>query len=563
MNDQNGDKTAGGETEAGARTNPVKASEATAAKASASEAPHALDEPEDELEPPEHEDDIEDSELEADPEPPEEAEAQVSETAPEQPPEKTKRRGGAVKVLAYLIALSLAGGGGYYLWNTYFAAPESAETDAAPSESSPAPEQKNEAERPLQAPETSAAPKASAENTASESEPAPAEPSPAVATQSAVAPSAAPGSTMTAETEKPAPAAEASQPAKDEAPVAAKPASESAASETKAAVEPATKAPGETAAAAAASSEPTPPAESAAAENKPAAESAPAASPREAAAPATAPEAAKPVEAAAPAPAPAPVEPTKPVAAPVETSPASAPAANPQTAEALAAVTAKLAAADATIETLSQRLQSVESQLGALKSEARAAPPPAPPDNSGEAAARLALAQSLLNAMRQGDDYSAQIAALQKLGADPEQLARLRAGLSAPSLGDLEQEFAALAPKLVESAAPIERTDAAKPPQSLKDAIWAQVETEARKLVRIRPAGSAEQDAAAATVAMIEKDLRAGDLAAALAERLQLPPPARSLSDRWAAGVQARIDAESAAKAELSAALRNLSKAKT
>ncbi len=115
----------------------------------------------------------------------------------------------------------------------------------------------------------------------------------------------------------------------------------------------------------------------------------------------------------------------------------------------------------------------------------------------------------------------------------------------------------------MESAAPVERTGAAKPPQSLKDAIWARVETEARKLVRIRPAGSAEQDAAAATVATIEKDLRAGDLAAAFAERQQLPPAARSLSDRWAAGVKARIDAESAAKAELNAALRYLTKIKT
>ena len=86
---------------------------------------------------------------------------------------------------------------------------------------------------------------------------------------------------------------------------------------------------------------------------------------------------------------------------------------------------------------------------------------------------------------------------------------------------------------------------------------------EANKLVRIRPAGSAEQDAAAATVATIEKDLRAGDLSGALAERQQLAPAARSLSDQWAASVQTRIEAESAAKAALNAALRNLTKPKT
>ncbi len=551
MSDQNGDKTAAGETRAGSETSPETTPKAAAeARATADAAPRAHDAPEDESEPPEPDGDLEDSELEDDSEAPEEAGSRRPESPPEPPQEKAKRRGGVVKFFAYLIVLAATGGGGYYLWNTYFIAPETAdEISASPEPSAPASEQKAEAEKPVPAPEAGAATvesKAPGEGAESVNKPPSAAPRPAAAPETAAPPPAAPQPTKMTEAEKPASAE-------------AKPPSESA---------PAAKAEGETAAPAAQApspSTPKPPAASAASENKPAVQPPPAAAPEKPAAEAATPEPAKAAEAVTPAPAPAPIAAPAPAEAPNPAAPAAAPsAANPQTDEALAAMATKLAAAEVTVERLSQRLQSVEGELGALKSEARApSAREAGPDNSGEAAARLAVAQSLLSAVRQGDDYSGQIEALQKLGAGPERLARLRAGLSAPGVEVLMKQFAALAPQLLEAAAPEKLAEKAKPPQNLKDAILAHVTAEARKLVRIRPAGSAEQDAAAAGIAQVEKDLRAGDLTAALADRQKLPPPARSLSNDWAATVQARIDAISTAKAELAAALRNLTRTKS
>ena len=86
---------------------------------------------------------------------------------------------------------------------------------------------------------------------------------------------------------------------------------------------------------------------------------------------------------------------------------------------------------------------------------------------------------------------------------------------------------------------------------------------EAHKLVRIRPAGAPDKDAAATQIDQIEKDLRAGDLAAALSARQQLPAPALALSADWAAAAQTRLDAEAAAKAELAQALQDLTKTKS
>ena len=81
--------------------------------------------------------------------------------------------------------------------------------------------------------------------------------------------------------------------------------------------------------------------------------------------------------------------------------------------------------------------------------------------------------------------------------------------------------------------------------------------------MRIRPSGAPDGDEQASRVDRIEKDLARGDLAAALAERAQLPAPALALSAEWAGGAQARLDAEEAAKAELTAALQALTKSKS
>lgn len=240
-------------------------------------------------------------------------------------------------------------------------------------------------------------------------------------------------------------------------------------------------------------------------------------------------------------------------------------AASPEADKAVADMAAKLAAAQAAVERLTQRLQTVEGQLAAPKDSARAtlSTRDAGPGNAGEAAARLVVAQSLLTALRQGDDYSAQLAALQNFGGDPARLARLRAGLSAPTLSRLTTEFTALAPKIAAAVAPARPAEVSAPPQGARESVLAYLQAQARKLVRIRPAGAPDKDATALRIEKIEKELRAGDLAAALADRQQLPAPALAVSADWANLVQARLDAETAARAELTDALQNLTKTKS
>ncbi len=219
----------------------------------------------------------------------------------------------------------------------------------------------------------------------------------------------------------------------------------------------------------------------------------------------------------------------------------------------VAQMAAQLATTQATVQQLSQKLKAVEDQLAAPKADA------------GEASAKLVVAQSLLTAIRQGDNYAPMLAALQNFsGGDADRLARLRAGLAAPSASKLAQEFSDLAPKLLASAAtPAPQPAETKAPRNFGESALAYIEARARTLVRISPANAPGADANAARIDRIGQDLARDDIAAALAERLQLPAPALALSADWAKAAQTRLDAEAAAKAQVDEALQNLSKTKS
>ncbi len=250
----------------------------------------------------------------------------------------------------------------------------------------------------------------------------------------------------------------------------------------------------------------------------------------------------------------------------VEAGAAEAPPTEPAAEKALAEMTARLASTQAALEQLTKRLQAVEGQLAAPKTESRAelAARESGPSNAGDVSARIVAAQSMLSAIRQGDDYAPMLTALQNFGGDSDRLARLRAGLGAPTAGQLAKDFAALAPKiLTTAAAPSPEAPQAKAPQNFGGTIFAFLESRAAKLVRIRPAGAPDDDATAARIERIEKDLGRGDLAGALTERSQFAASALALTADWAAAVQTRLDTEKAAKAELAAALQGLSKRKS
>lgn len=227
---------------------------------------------------------------------------------------------------------------------------------------------------------------------------------------------------------------------------------------------------------------------------------------------------------------------------------------------------AQLAATRAELDSVKQRLQTVEGQLAAPKSDARAelAARDAGPASKANASARIVVAQSLLTSLKQGDDYGAQLAALQEFGSDPARLERLRAGLSAPGAAKLAASFVALAPKISAAVAPPSQpARAAGEPHGLGDKVWAFIEARAEKLVRVRPANAPDRDAASTLVDDIEQKLLRGDLAGALAERAKLPASALTVTADWARDAQARLDAEEAAKAELDQSLQTLTKRKS
>lgn len=216
----------------------------------------------------------------------------------------------------------------------------------------------------------------------------------------------------------------------------------------------------------------------------------------------------------------------------------------------------RLAQTQTQLNLVQKRLAAAEARLTAPKAEAV-------PARASDAAGRLVLAQSVATALRQDADASVLIGALEKLGADPENVEKLRAGLSAPNLTKLAAEFSGLSDRIIAAAAPSAPANTAEAaPKSLGGKALAFLKSRAEKLVKVRAVGSL-QDQAAGHVAQATKDLNAGDLAGALAEQAQLPEPARAVSADWAKAAQARLDAEQAAKAEVEAALQNLSKSKT
>jgi hypothetical protein len=252
----------------------------------------------------------------------------------------------------------------------------------------------------------------------------------------------------------------------------------------------------------------------------------------------------------------------KPTEAPADS--VGTPVAGSEAEKALAETTNRLAATQSVLDQVTARLQAVEGQLAGPKTDARALTAEREAAAArGNASARIVAAQSLLAAIRQGDDYAPMLAALETLGGDPERVALLRAGLAAPSAQDLAKEFAALAAKTLAAAAPPPPATQAKAPENFAGAVLAFLENRAEKLVHIRPDSAPGDAEAAARIERIEKDLARGELAAALTERAQLPAPALVVTAAWAAKAQTRIDAELAAKAELAAAMQELSKSKS
>jgi hypothetical protein len=174
---------------------------------------------------------------------------------------------------------------------------------------------------------------------------------------------------------------------------------------------------------------------------------------------------------------------------------------------------------------------------------------------SSDAAALVVVAQALVGALGRGAPFASEVAALQALGADPQQIAALQpvAAKGVPTAAALAQSFAPL-------AAPILTGASEKQPQGLLD----RLERDASSLVRVRPFGAAAPEGTdpAALVARIEGALAEGDVVGAVAAWDQLPPPAKNVTGDWASAAAARVAADAAAQTLLTDATDRLGRAK-
>jgi hypothetical protein len=202
----------------------------------------------------------------------------------------------------------------------------------------------------------------------------------------------------------------------------------------------------------------------------------------------------------------------------------------------------ELEALAARVAAVERAAKTVEGELAKRASEM--------PDRAG----RLAVAAALLNAaVERGTPFTAELATVKSLAADPKLLAPLEpfAAAGVPSAVALARELAGLAPALQQAAggAPSEG-----------GGILARLAANAERLVRIRPLDEVAGSDPAAIVARVEFKAMHADLAGALAELAALPEGVRAPAQAWIGKAQARAAAIEASRKLAADALAGLGK---
>lgn len=217
----------------------------------------------------------------------------------------------------------------------------------------------------------------------------------------------------------------------------------------------------------------------------------------------------------------------------------------------LAARVAKLEAEgpkanDADLSALAARLDKIEAALAAPKSETGTpAEKPVPADNAAPIAI---IAGAIADRLAAGAPIGTEVAALQRLGVDPAELAKLQAAADgAPTGSALAASFQAIAPKVLAAASPGESG-------GVLDRLLAHI----RGLVRVHELGESSGDDPEAIVSQIEADCRRGNIAGALAAFDKLPEAARQAAGDWPTKARARLGADAALQSIREAAIGRL-----
>jgi hypothetical protein len=204
---------------------------------------------------------------------------------------------------------------------------------------------------------------------------------------------------------------------------------------------------------------------------------------------------------------------------------------------------------EAELKTLTARLAAVEGRESAIETELAKRAGADSRDRSG----RMAVATMALNvALERGEPFSAELAAVKSLAADPKLVTVLEpfAASGAPTTAALARELSALMPSLLAAAGP--------PPRDV--GFLEKLQSNAEKLVRIRPLDEAAGSDPAAIMARIEVKASKADLSGALAELADLPPAGRAPARAWIEKAQARSAAVESSRRLAAEALAGLSK---
>ena len=216
---------------------------------------------------------------------------------------------------------------------------------------------------------------------------------------------------------------------------------------------------------------------------------------------------------------------------------------------------APLQAPAAELSGVTSRLDKIETQLAAPKSQSRVAPEkPVARDNP---AAVAIVSASLRDKLVRGLPFSTEFDGLVRLGVEPAALAPLKAVVGgAPTDAALAAGFEAVRSKVLAAAAP------AKKGEGIADRFLAHL----RGLVHVRDlngpvdrAGEGPQ----ALASRIEADCRRGDVNGALAAFARLPEASREAARSWETAAESRRAADAAVQSIIDTAVAQLAKSGT
>lgn len=202
----------------------------------------------------------------------------------------------------------------------------------------------------------------------------------------------------------------------------------------------------------------------------------------------------------------------------------------------LAADAARSAVERNNVESLGNRIATLEGATDALISELAKRTSAA-----GELPLRVAIAaQALRAAVERGDLFAAELAAVKALKVDTQKLAPLEpfASSGLPPALALAQQLSDLIPAMQRLA------DVPAPSSSFLERLQANAE----RLVRVRPVDEAPGSEPAAVIGRIEAKAARADIAGALADLAQLPASVRAPAEDWIKKAQARNAAVAASR---------------